>query len=366
MAEFGEEATGVFNKDAIEDALRRGQDDFPYPGSSPKYPLYGYAKSLEPNPLVHRIVGVDWDKYGAGTQIVVIEASRAGHDVRDPYAAALDQPFDYIRVIHRREIPKSKFTLANAVRALVNINELFTPQFYYLDAGYGEHQIESLQILGMEQDDPNSPLYGFQHKIVRVNFSHGVEVLDPVSKKIEKRRVKPEMVNRLVNKFDTGEMVMSPFDDELKNQLINYVVTKITASGEPKYGTEDPDGREHAVDALMLAVWGLYSEFGVKLMKSSTKAFIERPIGERYLEMTENVRKKQERSRPDYVALAKRGEIDDDMINDEIKFAKAGMLRRDQITTAAGVPTEPSSRLESNTTFQRGGARGHTGRRGSF
>ncbi len=361
LAEFGEEATGVFNKDTIDAAVIRGADDFPYPGMSPKYPVFGYANRLDRNDSVYRIVGVDWDKYGAGTQILIIEARKA--DVgSDAYSKALEQPFDYIKVVHRKEIPKSQFTLDNAVRELVQINKLFSPNFYYMDAGYGEHQIEAMIRLGMECKDPTDPAWNLHKKIVRVNFSEGVEVLDPASKRLEKRRIKPEMVNRLVNKFDAGEMVMSPFDDELKNQLINYVVVRITVSGEPKYTSEN----EHAVDALMLANWGLYCEYGVKTHGSLLKAFIEPPLGSRYMERKKQADGEKEKRRPNYLKKTEDPALEQENLEEDLRLASSGMIRAEEIKTAPGVPGESSrARLDQQDYFQRGG-RGYKGRRTGF
>jgi replicative DNA helicase len=355
LAEFGEEATGVFDKTSIDQALKRGDDIFPfiddYGQKTPiKYPHFGYAKTAKIDPTVHRFVGVDWDKYGAGTQLLVIEARKAAINKNSAYEVALESPFDYITVIHRKEIPKSKFTLSVAVNTLLEINRDFNPDFYYLDAGYGEHQIEQLILLGLNCKDPNDPAYGIHKKINRINFSTHVEIIDPASKKMVKKPIKPEMVGRLVNKFDTGEMVLSPYDDVLKAQLENYVVEKITAQGVPRYTSVN----EHAVDALMLAVWGLYEQFGKAHIATQNKAYIEKPIGERYLQLQAQLRtQRQVSARPDYF-----DDIQDDVtmanIDEDAKLARDGMLRPDAVRTTKGLPNGGSA-TSSASTFQRGG-----------
>jgi replicative DNA helicase len=364
LAEFGEEATGVFKKDRIDDAILRGHEDFPYHDKfgkavSTKPPSYGYAPYLPPDRRVHRIVGVDWDKYGAGTQILIIEALRSPIFNENAYAKAIEQPFDYIKVVHRREIPKSQFTLDNAVRELIAINHQFSPDFYYLDAGYGEHQIEALIRVGLECKDPSDPAYKLHEKIRRINFSQGIQAIDPATKMVEKRRIKPEMVNRLANKFDAGEMVLNPFDDHLKRQLENYVVVKMTASGEPKYTSED----EHAVDALMLATWGLYCEFGKKLVQSVNQSFVDGPIGDRYARVKQAMEQPEGLGRrPDYLAAL--DDVDLQNREEELRFAKSGMMRPDAIVSTKGA-VPGSSQLASNdqsSYFHRGG-RGWTPRR---
>jgi replicative DNA helicase len=367
MAEFGDEVRGVFDKEAIAAALKRGEDQKLYPHPSAiskfgsikeaiKYPNYGYAQALTPNPSTYRIVGVDWDKYGAGTQIVIIEATMAAPPT-DAYSKAMTQPFEYIQVIHRREIPKSQFTLTTAVRELIQINKDFSPDYFYLDAGYGEHQIESLQMLGLETKDPDDPNYKLQEKIRRVNFSQGIEIIDPASKQPEKRRIKPEMVNRLVNEFDQGNMIMSPYDDEIKSQLENYVVEKITASGEPKYTSIN----EHIVDGLMLAVWGLHQEFGNKPIKLFNAGYIDGPIGQRYKKLRPDAVDNFERV--DYLAAP--DEIDRDNLEDDLRFAKSGYINKTQIVTSAGVPDRPKQNDGIASFFQRGGS-GHIRRGQGF
>jgi replicative DNA helicase len=358
LANFGEEVEGVFDKDAIDEACKRGRDDFPYLDENfnpikTNYPYFGYPKSLPKNESVFRLVGVDWDKYGAGTQILIIEALRTSQNRRDPniYKQGMDANFDYIKVISRREIPKSKFTLSVAVNSLIEINREFSPDYYYLDAGYGEHQIEALQLAGINCHDPLDPAYGIHKKIVRINFSQMVELIDPATKVVVKKPIKPEMVGRLVNKFDTGEMVLSPFDDILRVQLENYVVEKITQMGVPKYTSKN----EHAVDALMLAVWGLYEKFAPRNIESIRKAYIEKPIGQNFLETLEQVQVQQDKlgRRPDYFDA--KDEVLLDNLDEDLKFARQGMIRPQSITTSKGVPDRSRASSSSSTTFQRGG-----------
>jgi hypothetical protein len=132
--------------------------------------------------------------------------------------------------------------------------------------------------------------------------------------------------------------------------LENYVVEKITAQGVPRYTSVN----EHAVDALMLAVWGLYEQFGKAHIATQNKAYIEKPIGERYLQLQAQLRtQRQVSARPDYF-----DDIQDDVtmanIDEDAKLARDGMLRPDAVRTTKGLPNGGSA-TSSASTFQRGG-----------
>ena len=364
LAEFGQEAEGVFNKATLDEAADRGKgEEYPYPLDSVRmvpthYPFYGYAQKLDADPRVRRIVGVDWDKYGAGTQILVIEARLTERSLYgDDSDATLEEPFSYIKVVHRREITRGEFTLSEAVKQLVQINMTFSPDFYYLDAGYGEHQIETLQRLGMECKDPMDAAYGIHKKIRRINFSSGVNAIDPISKQPEKRPIKPEMVGRLRNKFDVGEMILSPFDEVLLKQLENYRVEKITASGQPKYVSVN----EHAVDALMLAVWGLYTEYGDKFDSSALIGFVDKPIGRRFEERLEALKNTANHllSRPDYI----KDDVLQDNIKEDVEMAKSGYIRAEKFADEKYDAVYKSVNTHQSSGFFKRGGHGPLNRR---
>ena len=69
--------------------------------------------------------------------------------------------------------------------------------------------------------------------------------------------MKPFMVNQLQIAFERDRMMLSPYDEVLFKQLIDYEVEKITEAGMPKYTSEN----EHFVDALGLAYLAMVLEF---------------------------------------------------------------------------------------------------------
>lgn len=76
------------------------------------------------------VIGVDWDKYGAGCNIVVLEVCNSKHE---------DPRFNgRIRLAYREEVRKDEYTLISAVDRVIELNEIFNPEHIYVDRGYGE------------------------------------------------------------------------------------------------------------------------------------------------------------------------------------------------------------------------------------
>lgn len=69
--------------------------------------------------------------------------------------------------------------------------------------------------------------------------------------------MKPFMVTQLQIAFERELMMLSPFDEVLHKQLIDYSVEKITMSGQPVFTSEN----EHFVDALGLAYLAMVQNF---------------------------------------------------------------------------------------------------------
>jgi replicative DNA helicase len=69
--------------------------------------------------------------------------------------------------------------------------------------------------------------------------------------------MKPFMVNQLQIAFERNNLILSPWDDIIYKQLIDYEVEKMTASGIPTFTSKD----EHYIDALGLAYLAMVLEF---------------------------------------------------------------------------------------------------------
>lgn len=261
MAEFGTQATGVFNKDKVDLATTHElyayeeldyyqRDRIEKLGVQPTYYLYGPGQRAMMNPF--RTMGVDWDKYGASSSILILD-------------------YDIIRnkfkVIKRVEVPRGEYSYDNAVNKIVELNEQYNPSWIYCDRGAGEYQIERLHIIGDER-----PATGLKNKVRGWQFRNSLEVTDPITFAKTKEPLKPFMVTQLQIAFERDMMILSPFDEVLHKQLIDYEVEKINADGTPKFTSEN----EHFVDALGLAYLAFVLEFPelartIKMPETSNK-----------------------------------------------------------------------------------------------
>lgn len=236
MAEFGEEEAGVYRKEFIEAAVEEGKrinhryildkgDDY----------VREYCKSK-----VHSkfILGIDWDKYQAGTNMACIEY--------DPYFKnkfGMREP-KFI-VLFRIEIPKSRFTYTEAVNKVIELNDLVNFDHIAIDRGYGETQIEMLVKYGMA-----NPVSGLEEKVTGYQFGQKIPVRDPHTGKKDEKPLKPFMVNNSVITFEKQKIVFDPTDEEIVKQFESYVVKNVSSTGVPIFSSED----EHIIDAVNLAL----------------------------------------------------------------------------------------------------------------
>ena len=216
LAEFGTEMVGVFNKDYIDEAASEG-----------------YALLSQPRHDAPITIGIDWDKFGGATQIIVTQY--------DPFDLRRDsEHYGRFRVLNRIEIPKSEFTYDYAVQKIIELDKIYQPRFIYADRGAGEYQIEMLRKhLG--------------DKVKGIHLGSSYEVRDPWSREFDKKPIKPFMVNQATLLLERG-MLRIPHkdvDETLVRQMTNYQVERISPkTGEPTYSSED----EHALDAFMLSL----------------------------------------------------------------------------------------------------------------
>lgn len=193
-------------------------------------------------------IGVDWDKYGAGTNIVVVEACAENYE---------DQRFrNKTRVAYREEIVRSEYTLTKAVDRIVELNQIFNPKHIYVDRGFGEVQVELLHKKGIE--DPRS---GLKEKVKGVSFAETIDIRDPYTKMLVKKEMKPFMVDNLRQFLERENILFPEKDEELYLQLISYVVVRTTQTGRPVFEAAG-SAMDHAHDALMLALLAITQNYG--------------------------------------------------------------------------------------------------------
>jgi len=232
-ADWGEDAEGVYPRKFVDKS-------FMDPG-------WNYEAGITSARNFYTI-GVDWDKYGAGTNIVVLEMCNENYEDQRLAGKA--------RVCYREEIPKSEFTLTKGVNRIVELNDIFQPKHIYVDRGFGEVQVELLHKYGVE--NPSSKL---RERVRGVSFGETIEVRDPYTKLPIKKEIKPYMVDNLRQYLEKEAIAFSTLDEELYIQLISYVVVKTTSTGRPVFEAGG-SAVDHAHDALILALLAITENYG--------------------------------------------------------------------------------------------------------
>lgn len=230
LAEFGTEMVGVFNKEYIDEASANG-----------------YSLLSQPVHDAPIAFGVDWDKYGAATQIVVTQWNpllerRPRPEIDGPGVVK----YGRFQVINRIEIPKGEFTYDNAVRKLIALDAIYKPFAINVDRGSGEYQVEMLRkALG--------------DKVRGIHLGASYEVRDPYSREFDKKPIKPFLVNQTTLILERGQLQVPSrsIDETLARQMTNYTVQRVSPkTGEPTYSNED----EHALDGMMLGIFAFIDQ----------------------------------------------------------------------------------------------------------
>jgi len=130
-----------------------------------------------------------------------------------------------------------------------------------------EYQIERLHIIGEE-----NKASGLHNKVKGFQFKNKIQVPDAAKKTFTEEPMKPFMVNQLTIAFERNRIILSPYDEVLHKQLIDYEVERISQNGTPVYTSKN----EHFIDALGLAYLAFVLEFptitqSIKQIESTNK-----------------------------------------------------------------------------------------------
>jgi len=246
-ADWGEDSEGVYPRKFVDKA-------FVEPG-------WNYQPEITSARSFHTI-GVDWDKYGAGTNIVVLEVCSDSYE---------NQIFrNKVKLCFREEIQKSEYTLTKAVARIIELNNIFNPKHIYVDRGYGEVQVELLHKYGVENS-----LSGLKNKVKGISFSETIDIRDLYTKQIVKKEIKPYMVDNLRQYLEKELLLISERDTEMYMQLISYVVLRTTQTGRPVFEAGG-SAVDHAHDALMLALLSItenYNDLHRSKFATNTESF---------------------------------------------------------------------------------------------
>lgn len=242
LAEFGEEEQGVFQKRFIDAAVELGK----------KLNVRYTDHPFERKPGL-RVLAVDWDKYGASTNMLAVE-----------YDATRDLIVPFLRV----EIPRTEWTYNTGVQKIIELNSLFDFDSIMVDAGAGEKQIEDLHLYGLQH-----PETGLADKVKRVNFAEKVQVIDPFTKKPDKKPIKPFMVECATLALEHGRVALNPEDRRFIRQLESYRVKSIGLNGVPVFNDEE----EHIVDVFCMCIYAIVKATDPLLLRKKTNVIVPIP-----------------------------------------------------------------------------------------
>lgn len=154
--------------------------------------------------------------------------------------------FGRFQVINRVEIPKGEYTYDNAVKKLIELDQVYNPFAIYVDRGSGEFQLELLR----------KALGG---KVKGVHLGSSQMVRDPHSREFDKKPLKSFIVNQTTLILERGQLRIPhrDIDETLARQMTNYQVVRYSAkTGEATYTDID----EHALDGLMFSLLAFINE----------------------------------------------------------------------------------------------------------
>lgn len=256
MAHFIQGTFGVFRPDYIEAAWA----DYEYVDTHPETSDAVSARKFwmeaadiyDPSQL-QIVMGIDWNQ-NAGTEYVVIAYSAKMH---------------WWWVVEAYNMPQSQWTSKGFKEKLAELNHKWKPDYIYADKGWGHTIIEDMQLFGEQlKGKPNRT--PFEDSCMRLSevlkafaFKENVELMDPVDGSTIVKEGKTFLVENAIRVFET-QRISYPFtDNTLTKQLQNYIILKHHATtGKPVYGMAKDKIGDHRLDALMLALGGLFLEAG--------------------------------------------------------------------------------------------------------
>ena len=264
-AEFGEEFGGVYKHTFINRCLVK----------------YGRGIALEDNDIFdpgfsqnhkHKyIIGVDWNSYINGGQIVVVELCTTPtivkyFDDNKNEDIVIDFTGKY-RLFYRKGVKSKNATQRMTRLEIIRLLQTYKIDFVYVDYGAGDTNIEELTLYGREH-----PELEFSRKLRVIDSGAAVEHYDHIMRKMVKKRNKSLMVNFSALALEEALVVLPKEEDSpvrLVGQMRGYTIKNVTSRGEFSY-----EGEDHILDAFNLAMYGFQQNYGHLLNSAITHHMI--------------------------------------------------------------------------------------------
>jgi hypothetical protein len=229
LADFGEQEEGVFQAAFVD----RSISEYRY---SEMYPQSHWLYSI----------GVDWNSPRVGTTI---------------YVTGFNQSNNKFYVVEHAVVQRDQHTQLAAMQKIVELHRKWRPFAIYVDQGYGATQIEFLRKYGYDArvDKDRGPNH-IDSKLPRVlkpyDFGSAIEIRDPFTKEKRKKPAKGFLVENAVRRFESDDIRIPVEDEQLRKELLAYIVKHVTVTGQVVYSTTDDAIGDHNLDALMLSLVG--------------------------------------------------------------------------------------------------------------
>jgi len=242
LAEFGEEATGVYRSDLIDQCLEKYQLSKCRPGKGP-------TETEAEQKTRTRVMGVDWNSH-AGCHIVIVEWNGI-----------------HYKLVHKTIVPKSEFTQFSAIERIVQLDARWNCSHIYVDEGYGTVQIEHLKLTGIR-----NPATRLNEKVKGIQMARSVIINEPGTGMETKKSTKQFMVELSVHQLEEGRVMLPDEEDSqviiepdspdqpnvgLVQQMRGYTVVRMSSAGQPVYSQDN----DHTLTAWQLAILGFMMEY---------------------------------------------------------------------------------------------------------
>ena len=232
MAEFGLSDNSVFDTD-----------------------LVNRSTLIDTNADIHDVIlnrdkyivslGCDWNADKVGTRICII---------------AFNKTDGKIFIANLSNVRREGWTQVAAVEKIVELNRLYTPDYIYVDEGFGEANVQQLKLIAVNSfgklpmDHPDLKL----RDVVPVNFSSTLELRDVMTGEIRKKYFKNFIVETTKRALETGILAFkNPIAAPIVEQMKNYIVKSRSANGREIYEAKNHEIGDHDLDAFMIALAGL-------------------------------------------------------------------------------------------------------------
>lgn len=252
-AEFGEEFGGVYKNHLINRCLNKYGRNIDV--SDPDI----FDPGFQQKPEHKYIIGVDWNSYINGGQVVMLEYCSTPtiveyFDDDKKQDITIDFTGKY-RLFYRRGIKSKKATQRMTRAEIIRLMTHYKVDYLYVDYGAGDTNIEELSLHGRQH-----PELQMERKLRVIDSGATVDHYDHILQKTVKKRNKSLMINFSVLSLEEG-MFLLPKEEDTQTRLIGqmrgYKVKNVTTRGEFAY-----EGEDHILDAFNLAIYGFQQNYG--------------------------------------------------------------------------------------------------------